>query len=346
VRKRSVWNRRIGASCALVLCLLVAPATNVWAAPPTDDVAAADSSGGNGNSDEAHAKNDERKGDDGGSTASASATAGASIPQATDHSAKNGPKHAPDPDPTPQASDQATKGPLECPGYDQEQGGAYDHDNCDGSQGLHGNGGNGKCAGCTGKADDKSPNGQYPGDHNNGYECDHNSGVGKGNPAHSKCSSSPPTCTQNCNPCTVNCNPCTQNCNPCTVNCNPCVVNCNPCVGDDCDPEEVCPAGTDLAGTPMDEVDSCNVPDDLCPAGTDMAGRPPGPDGCNEDEVLPRVITKDPDDRVLGKRLSVLPFTGGNAANFVTWALLMITAGALLLLPSAVMRRRGMSHQK
>jgi len=96
--------------------------------------------------------------------------------------------HSFDPDPEPVKTEKASKGPLSCPDYDQrDDDNPYDHDNCDGTIGLHGNGGNGKCAGCTGKADDKWPGGQYPGDHNNGYECDHNGGIGKGNPAHSKC---------------------------------------------------------------------------------------------------------------------------------------------------------------
>lgn len=44
-------------------------------------------------------------------------------------------------------------------------------------------------AGEVGKADAKNPNGQRPGpdDDNNGYECDGNSGIAKGNPAHSGC---------------------------------------------------------------------------------------------------------------------------------------------------------------
>ena len=93
-----------------------------------------------------------------------------------------------DEDPEPVKTAKATRGPLSCPDYDDGiDDNPYDHDNCDGTIGLHGNGGNGKCAGCTGKADDKWPGGQYPGDHNNGYECDHNGGIGKGNPAHSKC---------------------------------------------------------------------------------------------------------------------------------------------------------------
>lgn len=48
--------------------------------------------------------------------------------------------------------------------------------------------GKGKPApGSVGKADDKDPKGQQPGDKNHGYECDKNNGVGKGNPAHSGC---------------------------------------------------------------------------------------------------------------------------------------------------------------
>ena len=45
------------------------------------------------------------------------------------------------------------------------------------------------CAGCVGKADNKNPHGEYPNgsDHNNGYECDGNNGIGKTNPAHSGC---------------------------------------------------------------------------------------------------------------------------------------------------------------
>jgi hypothetical protein len=64
---------------------------------------------------------------------------------------------------------------------------------CDGRPSLNGNGnGNaaGKpCQGCVGNADNKNPKGQAPNgsDHNNGYECDGNNGVGKGNPAHSSC---------------------------------------------------------------------------------------------------------------------------------------------------------------
>ena len=39
--------------------------------------------------------------------------------------------------------------------------------------------------GTVGNADVKTPGGQSVDDHNNGYTCDGNKGVGKGNPAHS-----------------------------------------------------------------------------------------------------------------------------------------------------------------
>jgi LPXTG-motif cell wall-anchored protein len=45
------------------------------------------------------------------------------------------------------------------------------------------------CAGCVGKADNKNPRGQRPNgsDHNAGYECDRNQGIGQSNPAHPGC---------------------------------------------------------------------------------------------------------------------------------------------------------------
>ena len=90
--------------------------------------------------------------------------------------------------------------------------GPYDPDPADpGASGVGQPSGNGKstensgkrpCAGCVGKADYKNPPGQLPdgSDHNKGYECDENEGVGKMNPAHSGCApgaapsqTSPPT---------------------------------------------------------------------------------------------------------------------------------------------------------
>jgi len=74
----------------------------------------------------------------------------------------------------------------------ENDGDPYDS-TCDGSPSENGNGdGNatGKpCAGCVGAADNKNPKGQMPdgSDHNNGYECDGNQGIGKTNPAHTGC---------------------------------------------------------------------------------------------------------------------------------------------------------------
>ena len=87
----------------------------------------------------------------------------------------------------------------------------------DGSPSLNGNGdgtATGKpCAGCVGKADNKNPKGQMPDatDHNKGYECDENSGIGKTNPAHTGCApitppeecppgSTEPECVEECPP--------------------------------------------------------------------------------------------------------------------------------------------------
>jgi hypothetical protein len=43
-------------------------------------------------------------------------------------------------------------------------------------------------AGSVGNADGKTPAGQTSNDRNHGYGCDENQGAGKGNPAHSPCS--------------------------------------------------------------------------------------------------------------------------------------------------------------
>ncbi|HET7388460.1 MAG TPA: LPXTG cell wall anchor domain-containing protein [Nocardioidaceae bacterium] len=115
-------------------------------------------------------------------------------------------------------NDPATKcGTQPLSGADQNSGGAnggcsgtvYKGDYCstrDGSPSLNGNG-NGKatgkpCAGCVGKADNKNPPGQFKngGDHNAGYECDRNHGIGRSTPAHTGCKTVTPTCTSHCGP--------------------------------------------------------------------------------------------------------------------------------------------------
>ena len=95
----------------------------------------------------------------------------------------------------PVASAQPGNGNGPTHGCDQaleNDGDPYDS-TCDGSASQNGKGdGNatGKpCAGCVGAADNKNPKGQLPdgSDHNKGYECDENQGVGKTNPAHTGC---------------------------------------------------------------------------------------------------------------------------------------------------------------
>lgn len=71
--------------------------------------------------------------------------------------------------------------------------GVYDS-TCDGRASQNGNStkdnSSKPCQGCVGNADNKNPKGQLPNarnDGNNGYECDGNNGIAKGNPAHSGC---------------------------------------------------------------------------------------------------------------------------------------------------------------
>ena len=100
---------------------------------------------------------------------------------------KNG---QPDPEPT-EDTEQASRGNTSCENNaGKGSGGEYDS-TCDGTVGRQGGGGNGKCAGCDGRADNKDPKGQSRNDRNNGYECDNNGGIAKGNPAHSRCKAPP-----------------------------------------------------------------------------------------------------------------------------------------------------------
>lgn len=225
----------------------------------------------------------------------------------------------PQPDPSPSQAPPKTTGPS-CQDYSDQEGGTYDHDYCDDSQGMHGSGGNGKCAGCTGKADDKGPGGQSRNDHNNGYECDNNGGVGKGNPAHARCPKTPPPVA----------------------------------------PEQnLCPAGTDLAGMPPGQQ-GCNLPPKaLCPPGSDREGLPPNANGCNEkvrgriDLVCPPGsaqagrIVDNLENCVLGTRIinpgtpplgnvtrqepaAVLPMTGSSGVTPIAiLGMLLILLGAL-----------------
>ena len=215
------------------------------------------------------------------------------------------------PDPEPSQAPPSTTGPSTCEDYSDSEGGPYDHNNCDGSAGQHGGDGNGKCAACTGKADDKGPGGQAPGDHNNGYECDHNGGVGKGNPAHSRCPR-PPTVSNVCPPGTD------------LAGLPPGANGC------DIPPNELCPAGTDMAGRPPGP-DGCNDlvegrTDNVCPEGTDLAGQ----DIADlENCVLGTRFTQSGPKPPLG---AILPFTGaGGIYSIAAIGLLLIAAGLINL---------------
>lgn len=225
-----------------------------------------------------------------------------------------------DPDPAPVGTPPSTTGPNTCDGGGKQQGGPYDHDNCDGTQGQHGNGGNGKCAGCTGKGDDKGPRGQYPGDNNNGYECDHNRGVGKGNPAHSKCK------PKTDNDCKTNCSQCTTNCESCQTNCSSCQTNCNPGCQTDCNP------GCQVDCTPGCQED-CNPSNPGCQGPT-----------CDPDEVLGKMIhqalPKTQSVLPAQVRSAALPFTGAGSSlvPLMTLGMLLMAIGGLAMATST--RRR------
>jgi hypothetical protein len=97
------------------------------------------------------------------------------------------------------------------------------------------------CAGCVGKADNKNPKGQQPGpqDLNNGYECDGNNGIAKGNPAHTSCT--PPE-DEGCVPVEGQ-----------DASCNPIVIDDN-CLlegQEGCDDADTPPLGTDANRPPV-----------------------------------------------------------------------------------------------
>lgn len=144
---------------------------------------------------------------------------------------------------------------------DTNPGGANNGGDCgaycstrDGSPSENGKGegeANGKpCAGCVGKADNKNPPGQQPDgtDHNAGYECDRNQGIGKTNPAHTGCSPAPSVSPTE-SPCVPSdADPCVPPCVPSDA--DPCVPPCVPTDSEPCEPvcvptaEEPCETAT------------------------------------------------------------------------------------------------------
>ena len=201
--------------------------------------------------------------------------------------------------------------------------GAYDS-TCDGTASGNGNGnGNatGKpCAGCVGNADNKNPKGQAPNgkDHNAGYECDRNHGVGRTNPAHSGCPISDMTCPDGSKAVdrnhdgVINIKDCqtTTTTKPTTTTTKPTTTTTKP--GD-----------TTTTTTPG------NHP--VCPDGTPLGNR-----GCSAivlGEVLQQ-ISPTPQAQVLGVSQTrpapagTLPFTGANLAQLVLAGGLALAIGA------------------
>ena len=135
----------------------------------------------------------------------------------------------------------------------------------DGSASGNGNGGGkatGKpCAGCVGKADNKNPPGQYKDgkDHNAGYECDRNHGIGRSNPAHTGCTTStstPPECKPKQGE-DASCHPVTPGCTPKQgedASCHPVTPGCTPTSGED----ESCHPVTVGCTPKPDEDAGCN----------------------------------------------------------------------------------------
>ncbi|MDQ1396053.1 MAG: hypothetical protein QOG64_1312 [Acidimicrobiaceae bacterium] len=200
--------------------------------------------------------------------------------------------------------------------------GGYDS-TCDGSASQNGNGngnaGGKPCAGCVGNADDKNPKGQAPNgsDHNNGYECDGNHGVGKGNPAHSGCqSSSPPVVTP---PVTPNPKPMPDH-GPKP----PHVPGDNPGHTDD----KLCPNGQMNHDVNGDGV--INDADCVAPAGEVLAPAVVAPATVTPIQVLGETVTRPVTPAVAvesARSSSPLPFTGGNSVSLVLVGLTMVLMG-------------------
>jgi len=234
---------------------------------------------------------------------------------------------------------------------DQNPGGANNGGDCgsycstrDGSPSGNGNGGGnatGKpCAGCVGKADNKNPPGQFKdgSDHNAGYECDRNHGIGRSNPAHTGCKPPVTTCPPGQH--LVN-GQCVTDSSGCPEGQH--LVN-GQCVTD----SSGCPQGqtlvdgqclTDSGGCPEGQhmVDgSCQTtPPSTCPAGQHA-----GADGTC---VLGEKQTRKP--TVQGEKVTQtpgsLPMTGADVAAMVMTGLIGLGVGSALLVAGGRRRRAG-----
>ena len=187
----------------------------------------------------------------------------------------------------------------------------------DGSPSGNGNGGGeatGKpCAGCVGKADNKNPPGQAPdgSDHNAGYECDRNKGIGRTNPAHTGCrtvvTEEPPAVTCATNPALPGC-PTGQTCAT-----NPALPGCPS--GQTCATNSALPGCTPTTGTEV-------LPRGLTP-GLVLPFEPTASAG-------PAVLSRGADGPAQA-RPTVLPFTGSDMTGLLPLALSFVAFGAALV---------------
>ena len=306
---------------------------------------------GNGNGNGQAKGHDKGSGSqDSGSTSQDSTTTSGSSDHSSGNAGTSGDPSQPQP---PSNADQNSGGANgKCPG------GPYCSTR-DGSPSGNGNG-NGKatgkpCAGCVGKADNKNPKGQYPNgsDHNAGYECDRNHGIGRTNPAHTGCRSTPPPCdsaTQDCGG-GGGCDTATEDCggggcDEATEDCGGggCDEATEDCGGGGCDTAtEDCGGGDcDTATTDCGEND-CTTDEDC--------GTPPpacvpteANNFCSTVEGEHHTRSPKPTTKVLGEKVtrtpSALPFTGAAGIGLMlgTAALAVTVGGGLMI---ATRRRRG-----
>jgi hypothetical protein len=249
----------------------------------------------------------------------------------------------------------------------------------DGSPSGNGNG-NGQatgkpCAGCVGKADNKNPQGQYPNgsDHNAGYECDRNHGIGRTNPAHTGCTSTTQTCPEGevldteTGQCTTPPSTCPEGevldteTGECTTPPSTCpegeVLDTE--TGQCTTPPSTCPEGEVLDT----ETGECTTPPSTCPAGSVVTGGEcTTPQQCvptTDNDFCSNVEGEQhhrPTTSVEGKQVlrtptvtpavsptgaGVLPFTGvADLTWLVSSGTLLLGLGAILLVTARRRRRQ------
>jgi hypothetical protein len=224
----------------------------------------------------------------------------------------------------PAASD--TSSPQPKSHADLNKGGANNGGDCgaycstrDGSPSRNGKGdgqAKGKpCAGCVGKADNKNPKGQAPDgtDHNAGYECDRNQGIGQTNPAHTGC-----TATATPTPTPTETEP---GCVP--TEDEPCEPGCVPTEDEPCEPECV-PTEDEPCETPT-PTPSVEPTETVKPSETPSET----PSASISPEVRGIRFTRHPETPTVS---GSLPMTGTN----VSVALLLLAGFGLVALGAGV----------